>query len=59
MERNRKAEKSNILAFLSTRVPIIYSLGVAAQGHVWDFSNPCFDQIKNFRNYSAKTARHK
>jgi hypothetical protein len=40
--------KAKIGAFLSTRVPIAYSLGVAAQEHVWDFDNPCFNQVKDF-----------
>jgi hypothetical protein len=40
--------KAKIGAFLSTRVPIVNSLGIAAQDHIWDFNNPCFNPIKNF-----------
>ncbi|MDR0644431.1 MAG: hypothetical protein LBG05_05905 [Treponema sp.] len=40
--------KARILAYLSTRIPIVNSLGLAAQQGVWDFSNQCFDDIKKF-----------
>ncbi|MHB9295926.1 hypothetical protein PilKf_01680 [Pillotina sp. SPG140] len=40
--------KATILAYLSTRIPIVNSLGLAAQQSVWDFSKPCFDKIKIF-----------
>ena len=40
--------KATILAYLSTRTPIVNSVGVAAQKNVWDFEKPCFDDIKRF-----------
>jgi len=40
--------KATILAYLSTRVPVVNTLGVAAQQKVWDFSHECFNQIKAF-----------
>jgi len=40
--------KASILAYLSAQVPIVYSLGNAAQQSVFDFSHPCFDSIKKF-----------
>jgi len=40
--------KAEILAFLSTRTPIVNSLGIAAQQKVWDFSHACFDPVKKF-----------
>jgi hypothetical protein len=40
--------KAKILAYLSTRTPIVNALGVAARQGVWDFTKPCFDDIKNF-----------
>jgi len=40
--------KAIILAYLSTRTPIVNSLGIAAQEKVWDFSHECFNEIKNF-----------
>jgi hypothetical protein len=49
IEKDRyNKSKASILAYLSTRVPIVNSLGIAAQQNVWDFSNPCFDTIKQF-----------
>jgi hypothetical protein len=40
--------KAKILAYLSTRTPIVASLGLAAQQGVWNFENQCFDGIKSF-----------
>ena len=40
--------KAKILAYLSTRVPVVQSIGIAAKQNVWDFSNPCFNDIKKF-----------
>jgi hypothetical protein len=40
--------KAEILAYLSTRTPIVNSLGIAAQQNVWDFSHKCFNEIKIF-----------
>jgi hypothetical protein len=40
--------KAEILAYLSTRIPIVNSLGIAAQQNVWDFSHECFSEIKKF-----------
>jgi hypothetical protein len=40
--------KAKILAYLSTRTPIVNTLGVAARQGVWDFTKPCFDDIKQF-----------
>lgn len=40
--------KATILAYLSTRTPIVNSMGVAALQNVWDFTNPCFDETKRF-----------
>jgi len=40
--------KAYMLAFLSTRVPIVHTLGIAALNDVWNFNSPCFDEIKNF-----------
>ena len=42
------SSKAKIGAFLSTRVPIEKELGFAAQHHVWDFNNPCFNPVKDF-----------
>jgi hypothetical protein len=49
IEKNKyNISKAKIGAFLSTRVPIVNSLGVAAQDHIWDFDNPCFNSVKDF-----------
>jgi len=40
--------KATMLAYLSTRPGIPNSLGLAARQNVWDFSKPCFDDIKQF-----------
>jgi hypothetical protein len=40
--------KAKILAYLSTRTPIVNALGLAAKQSVWDFTKPCFDDIKKF-----------
>jgi hypothetical protein len=40
--------KAGILAYLSTRTPIVNELGLAAQQGIWDFRNPCFDSVKRF-----------
>jgi hypothetical protein len=40
--------KAKILAYLSTRTPIVNALGLAARQSVWDFTKPCFDDIKKF-----------
>jgi hypothetical protein len=40
--------KAKILAYLSTRTPIVNALGLAAKQSVWEFTNPCFDDIKKF-----------
>jgi len=42
------AAKAKILAYLSTRVPIVNAIGLAAEQKVWDFTKPCFDDIKKF-----------
>jgi hypothetical protein len=46
--KNYNPAKAQIQAFLSTRIPIVSALGIAAQQHVWDFSKPCFEPIKSF-----------
>jgi hypothetical protein len=40
--------KAKILAYLSTRTPIVNALGLAAKQSVFDFTKPCFDDIKKF-----------
>jgi hypothetical protein len=40
--------KAKILAYLSTRTPIVNTLGLAAKQNIWDFTKPCFDDIKKF-----------
>jgi hypothetical protein len=40
--------KAKILAYLSTQTPIVNALGLAAKQSVWDFTKPCFDDIKRF-----------
>jgi hypothetical protein len=40
--------KAQILAYLSTRTPIVNSLGLAAQQNVWDFSHECFNEVRIF-----------
>jgi hypothetical protein len=40
--------KAKILAYLSTRTPIVNALGLAARQGVWDFTKPCFDGVKKF-----------
>jgi hypothetical protein len=47
--------KAYVLAFLSTRVPIVNALGLAALNKVWDFNNSCFDEIKLFLRELFKT----
>jgi hypothetical protein len=46
-DKHNKA-KAIILAYLSAQVPIVNSLGIAAQQRRVDFSHPCFNEIKNF-----------
>ena len=40
--------KARVQTYLSSRVPIVNSLGLAAAKGYWNFENPCFDEIKNF-----------
>ncbi len=40
--------KALVLAYLSTRAEICNSLGIAARKGYWDFSHPCFANIKAF-----------
>jgi hypothetical protein len=40
--------KAKILAYLSTRTPLVNALGLEAKQSVWDFTKPCFDDIKKF-----------
>ena len=40
--------KSRVLSYLSSRAPIVNSLGLGAHYGYWDFSNGCFDEIKKF-----------
>ena len=40
--------KAKTLAYLSTQVPIVNSLGLASQQKVWNFENPCFSGINSF-----------
>jgi hypothetical protein len=40
--------KAKILAYLSTRTPIVNALGLAAKQGIFDFTKPCFDDIKKF-----------
>jgi len=47
-KRKYNPAKAEILAYLSTRTPVVNSLGIAAQQNVWDFSHTCFNEIKNF-----------
>jgi hypothetical protein len=42
------ATKAKILAYLSTRTPIVNALGLAARQGVWNFAEPCFADIKKF-----------
>jgi hypothetical protein len=50
--------KAQIQAFLSTRIPIVNALGLAAQQHVWDFSKPCFEPVKSFLTELFKNEAH-
>jgi hypothetical protein len=56
-ERERFNEpKARVQAYLSSRAPIVNSVGLAAGKGYWDFENPCFDGIKNFlRNLFDET----
>ena len=47
-EKKFNKNKSRVQVFLSSKVPIVNSLGIAAQKGYWDFSHDCFDNIKNF-----------
>jgi len=40
--------KARVLAYLSTRVPIVNSLGLGAQRGSWDFSHSNFNEIKSY-----------
>jgi hypothetical protein len=49
IEKDRyNKSRAIILAYLSTQIPIVNSLGLAAQQNIFDFSNPCFDAIRKF-----------
>jgi hypothetical protein len=47
-KENYNSSKAKILAYLSAQTPIVTALGLAAQQGVWDFSHPCYDEIKAF-----------
>jgi hypothetical protein len=47
--------KAGILAYLSTRVPIVNELGLAAQQGIWEFDNPCFDSVNFFCGICSQT----
>jgi hypothetical protein len=47
-KENYNLSKARILAYLSAQTPIVTALGLAAQQGVWDFSHPCYDEIKTF-----------
>ncbi len=40
--------KSRVMAYLATRSPIVNSLGLGAKEGYWDFTHPCFDDLKKF-----------
>jgi len=40
--------KARVQSYLSSRAPIVNSLGLAAQRGFWDLSHSCFDDIKIF-----------
>ncbi|MBN1352120.1 hypothetical protein JXJ21_22165 [candidate division KSB1 bacterium] len=40
--------KARVQAYLSSRAPIVNSLGLAAQKGFWDFNHNCFNEIKLF-----------
>jgi hypothetical protein len=40
--------KAKVQAYLAARVPIVNSLGLGAKKGYWDFSHPCFEEIKQF-----------
>lgn len=40
--------KAEMLAYLSTQIPIVNSLGLAARQGVWDFTHQCYNEIKTF-----------
>jgi hypothetical protein len=48
IQKKYNPSKAGILAYLSTRVPIVNELGLAAQQGIWEFDNPCFDSVKSF-----------
>jgi hypothetical protein len=55
LQQQSKEEKQNfndfkarVQAYLSTRSPIVNTLGLGAIKGYWDFSHFCFDNIKNF-----------
>ena len=39
--------KAKVLAFLVSKKPTVYSLGIAAEKGFWDFSHSCFDDLKS------------
>ena len=45
---NMNLSKAKIQTYLATQIPIVNSLGLAAQKGLWDFDNDCFSKIKTF-----------
>ncbi len=43
-----KLSKSKIQVHLAMSNPLKYSIGHSAQSKIWDFSHPCFNDIKSF-----------
>jgi len=40
--------KAKVQAYLAARAPIVSSLGLGAKKGYWNFSHPCFEEIKKF-----------
>jgi hypothetical protein len=47
-EKPQNESKSRILCYLSTKSPLVNSLGLGALKGYWDFNSPSFDEIKSF-----------
>lgn len=49
--------KAKVQAYLAARAPIVNSLGLGAKTGYWNFSHPCFEEIKTFlhRLFDADT----
>ncbi|WKN46072.1 DUF3226 domain-containing protein [Tunicatimonas pelagia] len=44
----RNISKAKVQAYLSTQPEVVSSVGLAAKKGYWNFTNPCFDDLKSF-----------